>query len=173
MSASRGARSDAVLGAFSAPTRTWFAQNFPGPTEAQARGCPAASRPCIRCSKTWRRQAGCAAAGSSRDSPGPSSPSPAPWTGCGPPRESPQRELLLAAGFVSDYRGLVPVGMYGSWHSYRPGEPWRKPERQADIVLVTQRCLFVCFNARETGILSRGWIPASRRPAAVGAGFDR
>lgn len=47
------------------------------------------------------------------------------------------------------------LGMYGSWHSYRPGEPWRKPERQADIVLVTVQGLFVCFNARETEILSK------------------
>ncbi len=48
------------------------------------------------------------------------------------------------------------LGMYGSWHGYRPGEPWRKPERQADILLVTDRGLFVCFNAREAEILSRG-----------------
>ncbi len=46
------------------------------------------------------------------------------------------------------------LGMYGSWHGYRPGEPWRKPERQADILLVTERGVFVCFNAREAEILS-------------------
>ena len=48
------------------------------------------------------------------------------------------------------------LGMYGSWHSYRPGEPWSKPQRQADILLVTDRGLFVCFNAREAEILSSG-----------------
>ncbi len=48
------------------------------------------------------------------------------------------------------------LGMYGSWHSYSPGERWRKPRRQADILLVTDRGLFVCFNAREAEILSSG-----------------
>jgi len=41
------------------------------------------------------------------------------------------------------------LGLYGAWHRYRPGEPWRKPRRQASIMLVTDAWLYVCFNARE------------------------
>lgn len=41
------------------------------------------------------------------------------------------------------------LGLYGSWHRYRPGEVWRKPARQAGIVLVTDDWHFVCFNAKE------------------------
>jgi len=37
--------------------------------------------------------------------------------------------------------------MEGSWHVYRPGEPWQKPERQARAVLGTERYVAVCFNA--------------------------
>lgn len=41
------------------------------------------------------------------------------------------------------------LGMYGSWHHYGRDEPWRKPQRQASIVLVTAAEVLVCFNARE------------------------
>ena len=30
------------------------------------------------------------------------------------------------------------LGMYGSWHSYAPAEPWQKPVRRAAIILDTQ-----------------------------------
>jgi endonuclease-8 len=46
------------------------------------------------------------------------------------------------------------LGMYGSWHRYPSGAPWRKPARQASIVLETGEELLVCFNAREVEILS-------------------
>ena len=41
------------------------------------------------------------------------------------------------------------LGMYGSWHRYRRGEGWRKPMRQASIVIETERMDYVCFNAKE------------------------
>ena len=50
------------------------------------------------------------------------------------------------------------LGMYGSGHSFRPGEPRRKPESRADIRPATERGLFVCFNAREAEIPSRGGL---------------
>ncbi len=43
--------------------------------------------------------------------------------------------------------------MYGSWQSHRPGRPWRRRKRQADILLVTERSPFPCFNARDTEIM--------------------
>jgi endonuclease-8 len=48
------------------------------------------------------------------------------------------------------------LGLYGAWHRYRPGETWRKPRRQASVVLVTDDWLFVCFNAREAEWLDGG-----------------
>jgi endonuclease-8 len=45
------------------------------------------------------------------------------------------------------------LGMYGSWHRYRPGEPWRKPSSRASMVLATDGCVLVCFNARAVELL--------------------
>jgi endonuclease-8 len=47
--------------------------------------------------------------------------------------------------------------MSGSWHVYREGEPWRRPERQARLVLACGDRLAVCFNAPVVELLaSRG-----------------
>jgi endonuclease-8 len=54
--------------------------------------------------------------------------------------------------FVDLDGGLVlrsHLGMHGSWHRYDPGEPWRRPARQASIVLETERDVLVCFHASE------------------------
>ena len=37
--------------------------------------------------------------------------------------------------------------MTGAWHLYRPGEPWRKPERFARAVLEVEGTVAVLFNA--------------------------
>lgn len=37
--------------------------------------------------------------------------------------------------------------MEGSWHRYLPGTPWRKPARQARVILSTEAWIAVCFNA--------------------------
>jgi endonuclease-8 len=37
--------------------------------------------------------------------------------------------------------------MTGSWHLYRPGEPWRKPARLARVVLENEDAVAVLFNA--------------------------
>jgi endonuclease-8 len=50
------------------------------------------------------------------------------------------------------------LGMHGSWHRYRPGEPWQKPERQASIVLAADEDVFVCFHAAEVDLLRSGGI---------------
>jgi endonuclease-8 len=41
------------------------------------------------------------------------------------------------------------LGMYGAWHSYPRGAPWRKPRRQASLVVSTEQTDYVCFNAKE------------------------
>jgi endonuclease-8 len=41
------------------------------------------------------------------------------------------------------------LGLYGAWHRYRRGERWRKPARQASIVIETESMDYVCFNAKE------------------------
>ena len=47
----------------------------------------------------------------------------------------------------------VHLGMYGSWHRYRPGEAWKKPARRASLVLDAGAELFVCFSAKEVEVL--------------------
>ena len=37
--------------------------------------------------------------------------------------------------------------MTGSWHLYRPGEQWRRPQRQMRAIVETASWLAVCFNA--------------------------
>ena len=46
----------------------------------------------------------------------------------------------------------IHLGLYGSWHRYRPGEPWGKPERRATLVLALADWIYVCFNARDVEI---------------------
>lgn len=41
------------------------------------------------------------------------------------------------------------LGMYGSWHFYAHDAAWRKPKKQASLVLTTEDTVYVCFNARE------------------------
>jgi endonuclease-8 len=69
------------------------------------------------------------------------------------------------------------LGMYGSWHRYRPGEPWRRPRRQASLVLGVDSELYVCFNAKEIELLRtpgvRGRILAMRLgPDLLDSGTD-
>jgi endonuclease-8 len=52
--------------------------------------------------------------------------------------------------FISFENGLALRGhlrMYGSWHVYKPGEPWRFPEREARLVLEVEDAVVVNFNA--------------------------
>jgi endonuclease-8 len=69
------------------------------------------------------------------------------------------------------------LGMYGSWHRYRRGAAWRKPARQASLILRTEAEDFVCFNAKEVEWLkSTGFVHADRSsrlgPDLIQAPFD-
>ena len=44
--------------------------------------------------------------------------------------------------------------MTGSWHVYREGERWKKPHRQAKVVLGSAERLAVCFNAPVVELLA-------------------
>jgi len=51
---------------------------------------------------------------------------------------------------ISFENGLALRGhlrMYGTWHVYAPGEAWRKPEREARLVLETDTAVVVNFSA--------------------------
>lgn len=45
------------------------------------------------------------------------------------------------------------LGMWGSWHRYGPGEPWRRPAREARIELAVDGQLYVCFKPKEVELL--------------------
>lgn len=45
--------------------------------------------------------------------------------------------------------------MSGSWHLYQPGESWRKPARQARVVIETPERVAVCFNAPDVELVRR------------------
>ena len=46
------------------------------------------------------------------------------------------------------------LGMTGSWHVYRHGQSWYKPERQAAVVLETEKVICVCFNPKTIELLT-------------------
>lgn len=50
------------------------------------------------------------------------------------------------------------LGMHGSWHSYAPGERWKRPRRHAGIELATDARVFVCFHPAEVECFVRGGL---------------
>jgi endonuclease-8 len=62
------------------------------------------------------------------------------------------KNLLM---FLNDGRVLhTHMMMTGSWHIYRSGEKWQKPESQAKVVIETAKFVAVCFNAPVVDLLS-------------------
>jgi endonuclease-8 len=67
--------------------------------------------------------------------------------------EARGKHLLIA---FTDGRTLHShMGMTGSWHLYRPGEPWRLRERAARAVLETDDAVAVCFMPQTLELLSK------------------
>jgi endonuclease-8 len=58
--------------------------------------------------------------------------------------------------------------MSGSWHLYRPGERWRRPQRQARVVLETADVVAVCFSAPVVELLDERGVRIHPRLAALG-----
>ena len=66
--------------------------------------------------------------------------------------EARGKNLLV---LFDDGRALLShMRMTGSWHLYRPGESWQKPERQARVVIETPEFVAVCFHAPVLELLS-------------------
>lgn len=68
--------------------------------------------------------------------------------------------------------------MHGSWHRYRPGEPWRRPAGRAVLVLEVEGAVAVCFDAPVVELLetrAEGLHPplAGLGPDATADAFDR
>jgi endonuclease-8 len=56
----------------------------------------------------------------------------------------------------------------GSWHTYRPGQDWRKAEGFAKAVVEVPGTVAVCFSAPVCEVLSRAQIQRHRSLAALG-----
>ena len=60
------------------------------------------------------------------------------------------------------------LGMHGDWHRYPVGAVWKKPVRQASMVIETARLVYVCFNAKETEWMSTEGIRRRTLAARIG-----
>ena len=68
----------------------------------------------------------------------------------------------LLIGFDNGLTLRSHMLMTGSWHRYRPGEPWRRPERFASAVLETPRTVAVAFDAPVVELLTDADLRRSR-----------
>jgi endonuclease VIII len=89
--------------------------------------------------------------------------------------ESRGKHLLI--GFSNGLTLRSHMRMTGSWHRYRPGEPWRRPARYASAILETDRSVAVAFDAPVVELLTDADRRRSRPlselgPDLLGAGFD-
>lgn len=62
------------------------------------------------------------------------------------------------------------LGMHGSWHRYRPGEPWRRAPSRARLVLEVAGSVAVCFDAPTVELFERHAEP--RHPVLARLGPD-
>lgn len=72
---------------------------------------------------------------------------------------------------ISFDNGLALRGhlrMYGTWHLYKPGEPWQKPEREARLVLETDETVIVNFSAPVIELLEERALNHHQPIAALG-----
>ncbi|MEP6871086.1 MAG: DNA-formamidopyrimidine glycosylase family protein [Anaerolineaceae bacterium] len=72
---------------------------------------------------------------------------------------------------ISFDNGLVLRGhlrMNGTWHVYRPGEPWRMPEREARLVLEVDGATVVNFSAPVIELLEERALGVHARIANLG-----
>jgi endonuclease-8 len=62
------------------------------------------------------------------------------------------------------------MGMTGSWHVYRPGEPWRKPTHYAALQLAINSLEVICFSPRLLELLTADQL--RRHPHLTRVGPD-
>lgn len=72
---------------------------------------------------------------------------------------------------ISFANGLALRGhlrMYGTWHVYRPGQAWTKPEHQARLVLEVDDAVVVNFSAPVIELLEERALPHHRPIGGLG-----
>ncbi len=80
--------------------------------------------------------------------------------------EARGKHLLI--GFDNGLTVRSHLRMSGSWHRYRPGEPWRRPLRQASAILETSESVAVAFNTPVVELLNDFDLRRSRALTALG-----
>jgi endonuclease-8 len=76
----------------------------------------------------------------------------------------------LLIGFDGGAWLRTHMRMKGSWHRYRPGEPWRLPAARASCWLETDKAVAVCFDAPDVELLSEAELV--RHPTLRAQGPD-
>jgi len=74
--------------------------------------------------------------------------------------EARGKHLLI--GFDNGLTLRSHLRMTGSWHRYRPGERWRRPEWEASAILETAEAVAVAFNTPVVELLTQGELRRSR-----------
>ena len=74
----------------------------------------------------------------------------------------------LLIGFDNGLSLRTHLRMSGSWHRYRPNEPWRRPMRQASAILSTPESVAVAFNTPVVELLTDAGLRRSTPLSALG-----
>ena len=80
--------------------------------------------------------------------------------------EARGKHLLI--GFENGFTLRSHLRMRGSWHRYRPGEPWRIPPRRASAILETRESVAVAFDTPVVELLTDADLRRSRALTALG-----
>ena len=80
--------------------------------------------------------------------------------------ESRGKHLLF--GFDDGLTLRSHLRMRGSWHRYRPGEPWRRPLRAATAILETAEAVAVAFDTPVVELLTDADLRRSRPLLSLG-----
>lgn len=85
--------------------------------------------------------------------------------------EAAGKNLLLRLDNGLEVR--THLGMHGSWHRYRPGEPWRRAPSRARLVLEVAGSVAVCFDAPTVELFERRAEPVHPVLARLGPDLAR
>lgn len=80
--------------------------------------------------------------------------------------ESVGKNLLIR--FANGLTIRNHLRMYGTWHLYRPGEPWKRPAERARLVLATSEAVVVNFDAPVVELLESRAEPCHEPLAGLG-----
>jgi endonuclease-8 len=80
--------------------------------------------------------------------------------------EARGKHLLI--GFDAGLTLRTHLRMKGSWHRYRPGEPWRRSPRSASVILETAESVAVAFDTPVAELLTDAGLLRSRALTTLG-----